>query len=68
MPVHKVPIQAVERAGIVTSYSYIQVIFSALIGIVFFAEVPTVWTILGGALIISGALINALSKAQPHKS
>ncbi len=54
---------AKEAAGKITSYSYIQVIFSAIFGIVFFAEVPTLWTLLGGTLIISGALINAAWKA-----
>ncbi|MGK7889014.1 MAG: DMT family transporter [Leptolyngbyaceae cyanobacterium] len=54
---------AVEKAGRVTSYSYIQVVFSAIIGIIFFAEIPTLWTLIGGTLIISGALTNALGKA-----
>lgn len=54
---------ALEKAGRVTSYSYVQVVFSAILGIVFFAEVPTVWTIIGGTLIISGALMNALGRS-----
>ncbi|MEM9092876.1 MAG: DMT family transporter [Cyanobacteria bacterium P01_F01_bin.53] len=53
---------AAEAAGKVTSYSYIQVIFSAILGFVFFAEVPTLWTLIGGTLIISGALVNAVWK------
>jgi len=53
---------AKEAASKVTSYSYVQVIFSAILGIIFFAEVPTLWTLTGGTLIISGALINALWK------
>ncbi|MEM9266449.1 MAG: DMT family transporter [Cyanobacteria bacterium P01_F01_bin.13] len=53
---------AVEAAGKVTSYSYIQVIFSAILGVILFSEVPTLWTLIGGALIISGALVNALWK------
>ena len=51
-----------EKAGKVTSYSYIQVIFSAILGVVFFGELPTLWTLIGGTLIISGALVNALWK------
>lgn len=54
---------ALEKAGRATSYAYIQVVFSAILGIIFFAEVPTLWTIIGGTLIISGALVNALGKA-----
>ncbi|WP_246481039.1 DMT family transporter [Motiliproteus sediminis] len=53
---------AVEAAGKATAYSYVQVIFSALLGLVWFAEVPTLWTLLGGALIMAGALVNALWK------
>lgn len=53
---------AAEKAGKVTSYSYIQVVFSAILGVVFFGEVPTLWTFAGGMLIISGALVNALWK------
>ena len=53
---------AAEAAGTVTSYSYVQVIFSTILGMIFFAEVPTLWTLIGGALIMSGALVNALWK------
>ncbi|WP_271272517.1 DMT family transporter [Aliamphritea hakodatensis] len=53
---------AAESAGKATAYSYVQVIFSAILGIIFFAETPTFWTLMGGGLIITGALINALMK------
>lgn len=53
---------AAEEAGKATAYSYVQVIFSAILGIIFFSEVPTLWTLLGGSLIIAGALVNALWK------
>ncbi len=53
---------ALEKAGRVTSYSYIQVVFSSILGIIFFAEIPTLWTLIGGTLIIFGALMNALGK------
>ncbi|MCW8994786.1 MAG: DMT family transporter, partial [Psychromonas sp.] len=45
-------------AGRASAYSYIQIVFSALIGIVLFNEIPSLWTYLGGVLIVSGALIN----------
>jgi len=53
---------AAEKAGKVSAYSYVQVLFSALLGLVLFAEIPTAWTLTGGALIMTGALINALWK------
>ena len=53
---------AAEKAGKVTSYSYIQIIFSTILGFIFFAEVPTLWTLIGGTLIVAGALVNALWK------
>ena len=53
---------AAETAGKASAYAYVQVIFAAILGIVFFDETPTLWTLLGGCLIIAGALINALWK------
>lgn len=53
---------AAESAGKATAYSYVQVIFATVLGMVFFSEVPTLWSVLGGSLIIAGALINALWK------
>ncbi|NQX88719.1 MAG: DMT family transporter [Halioglobus sp.] len=48
-----------ESAGKAAAYSYIQVIFAMLLGWVVFSEIPSLWTWIGGILIISGALINA---------
>ena len=59
-----------QAAGKASAYSYVQIVFSALIGGVFFSEVPSVWTYLGGALIVSGALINMFGhslKAPWHR-
>ncbi len=53
---------AAEPAGKAAAYAYVQVIFSAVLGWLFFAEIPTAWTLLGGGLIIAGALINTLYK------
>ena len=47
-----------QAAGKTSAYSYVQIIFSMFIGVVWFNEVPAMWTYLGGSLIISGALIN----------
>jgi len=45
-----------------TAYAYVQVLFSVFIGWAYFSEVPVVTTIMGGGLIMVGALINVLWK------
>ncbi|MGR5235964.1 DMT family transporter [Vibrio alfacsensis] len=47
-----------QEAGKASAYSYVQIIFSVVLGIIVFGELPSVWTYLGGALIVAGALIN----------
>jgi len=47
-----------QEAGKASAYSYVQIIFSVVLGIAFFGELPSAWTYLGGALIVTGALIN----------
>ncbi|MGP8306895.1 DMT family transporter [Vibrio sp. YIC-376] len=51
-----------QEAGKASAYSYIQIIFSGLIGIVIFKELPSVWTYIGAGLIVTGALINAFGR------
>ncbi|MCG9663612.1 DMT family transporter [Vibrio mediterranei] len=51
-----------QAAGKASAYSYIQIVFSILLGLVLFNELPSVWTYLGGALIVLGALINVFGK------
>jgi len=45
-----------------TGYAYVQVLFSVLIGWVYFSEVPVMTTVIGGSLILFGALVNVLWK------
>jgi drug/metabolite transporter (DMT)-like permease len=45
-----------------TAYAYVQVLFSVSIGWAYFSEVPIVTTIIGGGLILVGALINVFWK------
>jgi drug/metabolite transporter (DMT)-like permease len=45
-----------EPAGRATALSYLQVVFAALWGVVFFAEVPDPLTALGAGLILTGTL------------
>ncbi|WP_413113292.1 DMT family transporter [Thaumasiovibrio sp. DFM-14] len=47
-----------QEAGKATAYAYVQIIFSIILGALFFNELPSIWTLLGGALIVIGALIN----------
>lgn len=47
-----------QTAGKASAYSYVQIVFSILLGIAFFNEVPSAWTYAGGALIVAGALVN----------
>ncbi|EGU38238.1 Transporter, drug/metabolite exporter family protein [Vibrio ichthyoenteri ATCC 700023] len=51
-----------QAAGKASAYSYVQIIFSALLGVWVFNEVPSVWSYLGGGLIVTGALINVFGK------
>ena len=53
-----------EKAAKATAFSYVQVIFSALIGWIFFSEIPSSRTLLGALFIIGGALINLRSAQQ----
>lgn len=53
-----------QAAGKASAYSYVQIVFSALLGVWVFNEMPSIWTYLGGGLIITGALINVFGK-QP---
>lgn len=47
-----------EDANKVSAYSYVQVVFSIILGVIVFNEIPSIWTLSGGILIILGALVN----------
>ncbi|ODS22554.1 hypothetical protein AB835_13465 [Candidatus Endobugula sertula] len=49
-----------ESAGRATSFSYLQVVFAVVFGVVFFAEIPTIWTLFGACFMITGVLINVV--------
>lgn len=51
-----------EDANKATAYAYVQVIFSLIIGWLCFDEVTSITTLVGGALIILGAMINIFWK------
>ncbi|MFT4519256.1 MAG: drug/metabolite transporter (DMT)-like permease [Halioglobus sp.] len=51
-----------EAAGKAAAYSYIQVIFAVILGWAVFAEIPSLWTWIGGGFIVTGALFNLVRK------
>ena len=53
-----------ETASRATSFSYSQVVFAAILGIIVFGERPGPWTLVGAGMIILGALINLLWKRK----
>lgn len=53
-----------EVASKATAYSYVQVVFSIILGWLIFSEIPTFWTWIGGGLIIAGALVNVMGSLR----
>ena len=48
-----------DAASRVTSLSYVQIVFAAMLGWLFFEEMPSEATLLGGGLILMGAAVSA---------
>lgn len=55
-----------ETAGRATSVSYLQILFAAAWGMIFFAEFPDALSIVGAALVITGLLLTARAKKPPE--
>lgn len=53
----------IGATNIIAPLKYIEVIFSMLLGIAFFSEIYTLWSILGIILIITGLVLNVWYKA-----
>ncbi|MFT4614855.1 MAG: drug/metabolite transporter (DMT)-like permease [Bacteroidia bacterium] len=51
-----------ETAGKAAAFSYVQVIFAVILGWTVFSEIPATWTWIGGALILSGAMLNLVRR------
>jgi len=51
-----------ETASKATAFSYLQVVFAVLLGWLIFGEIPDFWVVLGGGLILIGAIVNAFWK------
>jgi len=50
------------EAGELSIYTYANIVFSSLLGLIFFQEVPDLLTVIGGILIITAGYINYISK------
>ncbi len=59
---------SLDSASRAASLSYVQIVFAMLLGLVFFGEWPTVYTLLGAGLIIAGAVISTLVKFPERHS
>ncbi len=51
-----------ERAGRALSMSYLQIVFAAIWGMLFFAEYPDVLSVVGAVLVIGGTLVVAMAE------
>ncbi len=47
-----------ETAARATSFSYFQVVFATIWGVLFFAEIPSLWTLAGALLIVAGTFFS----------
>ena len=54
-----------DAASRVTSLSYVQIIFAAVLGWLAFGEIPSQPTLLGGGLILLGAVVSAWLQPRP---
>ena len=57
-----------DAASRVTSLSYVQIIFAAVIGWLAFGEMPNQTTLLGGGLILLGAIVSAWMQPRPGQA
>ena len=55
-------------ASVLAPYSYFQIVFIAIVGIVAFGEVPDVWTITGIAIIMASGIYNAQQERSRRAS
>ncbi len=57
------------EATAITPIDYCQLLFSGLIGFALFGEIPTLWTILGAAIIVASTfyIVNREARMRQHK-
>ncbi len=54
-----------ERAGRAASMTYLQIVFAALWGLLFFKEVPTIFSIAGAMLIVGSTFVLGRMPSEP---
>jgi len=59
---------ALGDASAMASFGYVYLIHVAILGFLIFGEVPTVWTVLGSAVIIGSTLYIALRDKRPSRT
>ena len=55
----------VDSASRATSLSYLQIVFAAVLGWLFFSEIPSSATLAGAGLILLGAIVSAWMQPRP---
>lgn len=56
-----------EKAGRATAIGYVQIVFAATWGVLFFGERPALWTLLGAAVILGSTLMIAASRKPARR-
>lgn len=56
---------AVTETSVVAPFDFFRLIFTALLGFMFFAEIPDLWTWLGAGLIFFATIYGARTRARP---
>lgn len=51
-----------ERAGRAMAVGYLQIVFAALWGLAFFAEVPDAWSVVGSLLVVVGTFVTGRTR------
>jgi drug/metabolite transporter (DMT)-like permease len=54
-----------EPAGRATAVGYLQIVFAALWGVIFFADLPDRWTVMGALVILASTLALASRRKRP---
>lgn len=59
---------AAGDASAMASFGYVYLIYVAILGFLIFGEIPTLWTVLGSAVIIAATLYIALRDKRPARA